>query len=288
MKLYTYITVALCAVIVALPLTRPSHIFAAESTTQNTEQTAVETVKEAISNLVSAKDEKKQTETPVRIDTLKKAIQLAINEAKDLRVKLIGLEDLSDNYETWKTGKAEKMKEMLEMLDSFKKDVSKLEADTETTDNQIKGLGEKIKDWREATYLPLSNEIQDYFLVIEEYKTVETAENRSSKIEADIIKLDKRRKNTTDLKKLLENANSEIKKSKKINDEAKDLFENTYFPKKNDALSATTTPITEGEIDTVVVPPKSVRDLVKDSSNKVRNSYKIFIEMSNLVRKLLK
>jgi len=288
MKTFNYITVALCAVIVTLPISKPSHIFAAESTTQNVQQTAVDSVKEAISNLVSAKDEKKQIETPVRIDTLKKAVSLAINEAKDLRIKLIGLEDLSDSYEAWKTQKSLDMKEMIDTLDLFKKEIAKIEKDEEITDAKIKEIGEKIKSWRETTYLPLSNEIQDYFLVIEEYKTIDTAQNRSGKIEADIIKLDKRKKNTTDLKKLLGDANSEIEAANKINDEAKTLFEDSYFPTKKEAIVTTTTPKISEEIDTVSIPKKSVRDLVKDSSNKVRNSYKIFIEMSNLVRKLLK
>lgn len=285
MKIYKYTVVALCAVIVAFPLLRPSHIFAAEGTTQDTQQTAVNTVKEAISNLVSAKDEKKQTETPVRIDTLKKALSLAISEAKELRIKLIGLEDLSTEYETWVTKKSEEMKGMIEALEIFKKDVTKLE-ENDATDEQIKELGEKIKSWRETTYLPLSTEIQDYFLIIEEYKTIETAESRSEKIGIDIVKLDKRKKNTTTLKKLLATANSEIDESKRLNDEAKTLFEEMYLPKKKERTLSTTTPsIEKEEVDT---QPKSVRDLVKDSSNKVRNSYKIFIEMSNIVRKLLK
>lgn len=286
MKTYRYIIVALCAVIVALPLSRPSHIFAAEGTTQDTQQTAVNTVKEAISNLVSAKDEKKQTETPVRIDTLKKAVLLAISEAKELRVKLIGLEDLSTEYETWATKKSEDMKGMIDTLETFKKDIAKLEEDETTTDEQIKGLGEKIKTWREITYLPLSTEIQDYFLIIEEYKTIETAESRSEKIGIDVTKLEKRKKNTVALKKLLTTADSEIDEAKKINDEAKALFEKTYLPKENEIIISTTTPVIEK--DEVKTQPKSVRDLVKDSSNKVRNSYKIFIEMSNIVRKLLK
>ena len=286
MKTYKYTVVALCAVIVAFPLSRPSHIFAAEGTTQDTQQTAVNTVKEAISNLVSAKDEKKQTETPVRIDTLKKALSLAISEAKELRIKLIGLEDLSTEYETWATKKSEDMKGMIDALEIFKKDVTKLEESDATTDEQIKELGEKIKSWRETTYLPLSTEIQDYFLIIEEYKTIETAESRSEKIGIDIVKLDKRKKNTTTLKKLLATANSEIDESKRLNNEAKTLFEEMYLPKKKETTLSTTTPIIEKEeVDT---QPKSVRDLVKDSSNKVRNSYKIFIEMSNIVRKLLK
>ncbi|MFA5870370.1 MAG: hypothetical protein WC842_00560 [Candidatus Paceibacterota bacterium] len=297
MKIYRHIIVALCAVTVILPPFGPSHIFAAEGTTQNTQQNIVETVKEAISDLVSAKDEKKQTETPIRFDTLKKAVSLAIDEAKNLRIKLIGLEDLSSDYEAWGIKKMESMKDMIETLDAFKKELGEIEKSEEITDGQIKELGERIKSWREKTYLPLSNEIQDYFLITEEYKTIEVAENRSSKIEVDIIKLDKRKKNTTNLKKLLENANTEIGVAKKINNEAKALFEDIYFPKKEvvatstmlatpEEMSTTTTVITE-ETDAVTIQPKSVRDLVKDSSNKIRGSYKIFIEMSNLVRKLL-
>jgi|GEM_PF-1357920 len=298
MKICKYIIVALCAVSMTLPSLGSSRVFAAESTTQNSQQNMVETVKEAINDLVSAKDEKRQTETPIRLDTLKKAVSLAIDEAKDLRVKLIGLDNLSSDYETWKIKKSDEMKNMIETLDVFKEKHEEIEKSEEITDEQIKKLGEEIKNWRKEIYLPLSNEIQNYFLTVEEDKTIEVAENRSNKIEADVTKLEKRKKNTAALKKLLEKADTEITTAKKINKEAKALFEDLYFPKPIPSTTSTitivdkkieaTSTIIETDEGAVIIQPKSVRDLVKDSSDKVRSSYKIFIEMSNLVRKLLK
>ena len=302
MHIRTFLTIALCGIVLVLPT--PSYVYA-ESTTPDTTQTTVDTVKEAITNLVSAKDEKKQTETLARIDTLKKAVQLAINEAKDLRVKLIDLEHLSKEYEIWRTKKVDDIKKMIDTLESFKKEVGTLEETSDATDSDIKKLGEKIKEWRETTYLPISNEIQDYLLVSEEYKTIETAQNRSKKIEADIIKLEKKKKNIATLKKLLGDANKEISDAKKINDEAHTLFERTYIIEekalRNDASStpikieketdtniASTTEVENKEADTTKTKPISVKDLVEDSSNNINNAYKIFLKMSVMVRGLLK
>jgi len=285
MKIKTYTRVTLCAVIMAFPFFGSSHVFAAEGTTQN----AVDTVKAAINDLVSAKDDKKPTEAPLRIDTLKKAVTLAIDEAKDMRLKLLGLEDLSEEYEMWRDARASTSKEMIDVLDAFKKELATIEKSDGDTDEQVKTLGMKIKSWREDEYLPFSDEIHDYFFIVEEYKTIDTAKSRSEKIEADVIKLEKKRKKTDDLKKLLEKANNVIGESVSLNNQASELFEKTYFLKKEaEQTVSSTTQAIEQETNLTIAPPKSIRDLVKDSSNKVRDSYKIFIEMSNLVRRLLK
>lgn len=288
MNIKKYIRVTLCAVIMAFPFIGSSHVFAAESTTQNV-QNAVESVKAAISDLITAKDEKKTTEAPLRIDTLKKAVTLAIDEAKDLRLKLLALEDLSKEYDSWRDAKASTSKAMIDTLDGFKKEISAIEKSDENTDDQVKALGTKIKNWRETEYLPFSDEVRDYLLVSDEYKTIETAKIRSEKIAADIAKLDKKKKKTDDLKKLLGKANDLIVDAVSSNNQASELFEKTYFPKKEaEQLASSTLQAVEQEPNSPIAPPKSIRDLVNDSSNKVRSSYKVFIEMSNLVRGLLK
>lgn len=289
MKITQYIKVMLCAAIVTLPLLGPSHIFAAEGTTQN----AVDSVKEAISNLVSAKDEKKSTEAPLRIDTLKKAVSLATDEAKDLRLKLLALDDLSGDYKLWKEAKASSSKKMVDALEGFEKEILIIEKSDLDIDEQVKVLGKKIKEWREYVYLPFATEVQDYFFVIEEDKTIETTKSRYEKIRLDIVKLEKNKKKVNDLKNLLAKANESIDESVLLNKQAKELFEYTYFPKKDVEIlsietSSTTQATIQEHVEENVAPPKSIRDLVKDSSNKVRDSYKIFIEMSGLVRRLPK
>jgi len=291
MKIQTYIKVVLCAAIVASPVFGSSHIFAAENTTPITgAQSAVETVKEAINDLITAKDEKKQIEAPLRIDTLKKAVSLATDEAKNLRVKLLTLDDLTKEYKAWRNNMASSSKEMVANLEGFKKEINDLEKNQTTSDEEIKNLGNKIKEWRENIYLPFATEVQDYFFIVEENKTLDTAQNRSEKIAADIIRLEKNKKKVNDLKDLLEKADKTIEEAVSLNKDAKALFEDTYFPKPDTEtiVSSTTQATIQEQVEEVVAPPKSIRDLVKDSSNKVRDSYKIFIEMSGLVRRLLK
>src|SRR5439155_547293 len=101
--------------------------------------------------------------------------------------------------------------------------------------------------------------------------------------------------------------------SSDLNSSAEDLFRETYLnppvtiPTSTTNASGTSSSATSsnifssssinhednssstaaGTIKTSPIIPLSIRDLVKDSLTKVRGAYQIFIEMSNLVRKLL-
>jgi len=125
------------------------------------------------------------------------------------------------------------------------------------------------------------------------------------------------------LRELLDSAGEQIDESVVINLNAQDLFFNRYIlittsTEESEEPSATssqtsTTTIDDLEEDQTANPPQeildeqtdatstevdatsteplpsplSIKDLVKDSLAKVKGAYQIFIEMSNLVRKLL-
>lgn len=289
-----------------------SHSVSAETTEptgSSTVQKALETVKETIDNLVTAKDEQKST-VALRISALKKAVALSLEEAKSTRVKLLALDDLSDEYETWRDAKVVSIKSAIDYFDTKRGEVSTLEKSDEINESVVRSFAENFKIWRDTYYIPVMGEVQNYFLISEETKSITTAEKRLKKVSNDVATLDKKAKKTDDLKKLLTQAETLISDSKDLNTRAESQFKSLYLPKPKEAPSpevkalkkeevaefkkdiestdATVAPSTETNVSAAPYTPPSIRDLVTDSSQKVKDSYKVFIEMSNLVRRLLK
>lgn len=284
--------------LIAITTAMPSFAFAQSLGIQK----ALESAKETIDNLVSAKDGKQPDELSLRIQTLKQAIGLSIEEAKDAKAKLEGLDKdmLSDNEAVWRTTKLKDVESALNYFEIQKSDVEDNSKDISAT--EAKNIAENFKTWRDENYLPSLNEVRDYFLVDQQEKTIETAKTRWQKIDEDIKKLEKAKvKNIASARKLLKNANALIADSDTINTSAHKLFFDTFI---NISTSTATSSLSgdikldnkiNGDKDATSTAsgketpqPKSIRDLVKDSSIKIRDAYKIFIDMSSLVRRLLK
>ncbi len=266
-------------------------------------QKALESVKETIDNLVSAKDSKQSDELSLRIQTLKRAIGLSIEEARDARAKLDGLDKdtLGENEVVWRDAKLKEMESALSYFETRKSDVEDNSKDITAT--EAKNIAENFKTWRDENYLHTLNEVRDYFFVGQQEKTIDTARARWQKIDEDIKKLEKAKvRNIILARKLLKNANTLITDSNAINEKAHTLFFTTFI---NISTSTATSSASEdikldnkmnrdnkdatSTVSDVAAPsPQSIRDLVKDSSLKIRDAYKIFIDMSSLVRRLLK
>ena len=287
--------------LITVGMATPSFAFAQSSGVQK----ALESAKETIDNLVSAKDGKQPDELSLRIQTLKRAIGLSIEEAKDTQAKLDGLDKdtLSDNEVVWRDAKLKDIESALNYFETRKSDVEDNSKDITTA--EAKNIAESFKTWRDENYLPTLNEVRDYFFVDQQEKTIETARSRAQKIDEDIKRLEKAKiKNIASARKLLKNANTLITDSDTINGRAHALFFATFInigtSTATSSASADTKKETKLENKTLgdkdatstmsgaEPQPKSIRDLVKDSSLKIRDAYKVFIDMSSLVRRLLK
>lgn len=295
----TKITLALLTLL-ALNAATPSFAFAESSSVQK----ALESAKETIGNLVTAKDDKQPDELSLRIQTLTQAIDLSIEEAKDARSNLEELDEkkISENEVAWRDAKLKDITSALNYFETQKSDVKDNRANI--TAAEAKNIAENFKAWRDENYLPSLNEVRDYFLVDQQEKTIETAKTRWQKIDEDVKKLERARvKNIASARKLLKSASALIANSDAINEKARDAFFATFINvststatstaetkkdlkfdiKNNGDKEATSTMRGEAE-----PTPPSIRDLVKDSSLKIRDAYKVFIDMSSLVRRLLK
>jgi len=113
MKRYVSITLLVAFAMSASPALR------AHAQSQGV-QKAFESVKESLDNLVTAKDDRQPMELSLRIETLRKVLDLSLAEAKDTRVKLLELESLKGNEEVWRDTSADTMKDALDYLQSQK------------------------------------------------------------------------------------------------------------------------------------------------------------------------
>jgi len=291
-----------------------SFVFADNQNNQtSTIEKALETVKTQVSDLVGAKDENKPDELATRIETFKKVINFSITEAKDLKIKLLDFNfKVDDELLNWQKKMTDKLNEALVYYDDQNQALDGNEKNITLDDIKIKA--QKFKEWRETNYLPISEEINDFLLIKQEKAAIQTTKKRYQKISEDVQKLKSsgwlmKIKGLSELPKLLTEADAVIKESDKINNEAEKLFREKYIvvkkdvrllPLSQDENIASTTPkispnnnASSAVIQKTEVPPEqtpilSIKDMVKTSLTKIKDAYRIFIEMSNLVRKLLK
>lgn len=278
----------------AIIYTTPS-ISYAES---NTAQKALENVKESVEMLIEAKDQNEANELTLRIETFKKVIDFSIAEAKDLKIKLLAMdEELPTSTVFWRESAINRLNDAINYYDDEKENIEKME---DISVEDIKSIAGQFKKWREETYIPLQNEINDFFFIEQEQNAIETANNRLKKVGDDITKLKKAKiKNISKLEEMFKKAEKTLKESAEFHNKAEKMFGNQYiYPilyTNQNATSSTSTvveKITQSATSTPATSTSqystsSIKDFGKQSFEKIKDAYKIFIEMSNLVRKLL-
>lgn len=262
----------------------------------DTTKKALESVKESVTTLINAKDEENPNDIVFRIETFKKVIDFSIAEAKDLKIKLFGIDAKKVGTSTiaWKNRMMKNIDEALEYYDSEKNFIKEGEAFLVVA--EVKTRAESFKEWRESKYIPTADEINNYFLIGQQKQALETTKNRAEKIRLDIEKLKKAKIKTSGLEKLFSKVDPMIKDAQELNDKADLIFYKTKILQqplkeevKNEMIANeiinTATSTTTDEIEKN--PELSIKDLVKESFTKVKNIYQIFIDMSSVVRKLL-
>lgn len=287
-----------------------------------TTQKALENVREGVSTLAETKDGSALDNTGLKIETFKKVVDLALSEVKDLKTKFLSVENIesSSSLALWQEHTAQNLNTIIVFYTKQKEEIETTEQTLDT--DSVKLMAERFKEWRENEYLPQETQVRDFLLIEQENKAINTAEKRLEKIGNDLARLQKAKiKNFSSIQKLFEKAANAIKTARVSNSEAENAFFERYVspllirsatsspvqqPQEETTTSTTTvtmtiTTTTMAEttiVSTSSVPSEtsstptffqpSIRDLVKDSLSKIKEAYQIFIEMSNLVRKLLR
>lgn len=267
-------------------------------------QKALDETKESLENLVTAKDENSPFDVAARIQTLKKVVDLAISEAKDLKINLLALDKIEDEaLREWRGNTIEKINGVIDHYEKQKKFIADNESNLNLAD--VKNLASAFKEWREKNYIDISNTVQDLLLIQGERKILNIAQSRWKKISNDLDKLSALGiSGVGELRKMLANAGQLIEEGVSLNRKAEELFFETNIAPEakskeepvststatSTATSTTPLPDESGEGVESTPPPEvagQVRNLVGSSLENIRGAYQIFIEMSSLVRKLL-
>lgn len=256
-------------------------------------QKALENAKAYIDDLVTAKDDNTTNALALRIETFRQVLDLSSAETKDLEFKLLTI-DKDERFETWKQNALSGLAYALAYYDS-ERDL--LSGEGSIDSEKITSIAKDFKEWRESTYLPLVSQIQNFVLLKQEIKAIQVAEKRLQKVNENLVALGFN-PDGKDFSKYILKAKTSIGEASKLNKEAEDLFvslhvalsADTATSSPNEAtLSATSTHGTNAtSTPPSPSPATSIKDLIKSSLDKIRDAYQSFLDVSGLVRKLLK
>lgn len=215
-------------------------------------------VKESIRNLVIAKDRENagQEELNLKRETLNKVLKLSYLETEWLKENLGRLKNLTEEEQ-----KISQLKETLsQFLVFFQKEKQSLDKNFNLSVEQIEEKARFLKNWRTEIYLPIFQEATNFLLLHKTKAALFIAEQRIFRISKDI--------------EILENINFiKIEKIKALFEEAKN-----YLSQSQELIRKAK------KIETSF----SARNLLlRESVNKIKQTYQVFIEMANLVKRFI-
>lgn len=272
-------------------------------------QNALKNVQEGVDELTNVKNENSRESFNSRVETFKEVLNLSLSEMENIKLRLLSLDNLTKKGLALREETISWFDEVLKFYNSQKQDLKKLENDENATINDIKNLAQKFKEWREINYLPKIDKIYNFILINLEKEAVQMAQNRFQKISRSLNQLKENNvKNLDGVFELLDKAKKLIQEGNELNQKSEDLFWQFLIPSLIEENSSTS-PTSSGEISSTEInslsstssnssssattteeinpQPLSIKDLTKESLNKIKEAYQIFIEISNLVRKLL-
>ncbi len=280
-------------------------------------QKAIENVKESIGDLVGAKDEKTSDELGLRIGTFRKVLELSAAETKEFKISLLAIEtQKNEDLLRWKEMMLETLKNAADHFESELEWLS--ENEKSLTIEGIKKEGENFKKWRDESYLSSVDQIQEFLLLEQELVAIKIAQKRLQKVTEEVKKILKSKGSTKkgkELARLLALVDKTVTESADLNKAGQKLFFSDHVfplipistptPTSTPPIATTTPPMepllpivittstaTSTASSTPALPPEpappTVKELVIASLSKIRDSYQIFIDMSALVRDLIK
>ncbi|MBI4122068.1 MAG: hypothetical protein HY461_01930 [Parcubacteria group bacterium] len=291
----------LLAGVVAAALLLPLAVFAVDTNPSDQQkEEAVKNVDTKLEEFLKVKDdatipeaEKEERTAALRKEILEGVLILSVKEADDVQAQLESLSNLSDEEKKW--------------LDAFLKDLEGYRTQyDETAKTVADGVSRDdihaFKAWRDTVYTPRVNTIVNFALVIQERTILRVAHERQKKIATDITKLERSGHLTAeqfrDLSAALEDAGTELDEAQKIAERARALLAReleilTAETASSTAAIATSTAAAviplEGATSTsaTTTPQETTSGAVQTSLAKIKGAYKIFLEMSQEVKRIL-
>lgn len=239
-------------------------------------------VQEGTKDLIDAKDQENLT-LSLCLEIFGKVLDLSIKEAKDIIEQLNALKNLKEQETDLRDQLLKKFNGFLQFYVEQKEKLNQPKGVDLTT---IKKLAQDFKDWRENIYRPAFETATDFLLINQQKAVLEMTEMRYQKISLDINKLKNTNLKGIDvLEKYLDQAANLIKDAKDLwiaASTATSTATSTIISTSTSTIASTSTPAVAED------QPLSIKNLIGESLNKIKETYRIFIEMSNFVEKLLK
>jgi len=282
-------------------------------------QSAFQNVVESVDQLLTIKDselsdeEKTLLDIEVRKTALSRILDLSILEANDLKNKLKKL-NMKDAPLSSVLDYSEIRDNFLNRLNGF---LAYYDLTQETLNGsldleKIKNLAVDFKAWRETEYNPEVKKIMDFVLVFQIKASIKGSDRRLEKITVDLKKLESLKiMDVAKLRPPLEEATTAINMAREANSAAnKLLLANLSGLYTAATSSATTTPsltqegitatstldtqtvlgitatstATTTQTDLVAAEETTIQMLIEEGLAKIKEAYKKFIEISNLVK----
>lgn len=267
-------------------------------------QEGLQGVKDSAVDLINVKNEqnlsaaeKEKEEFNLRLEVLRRVIALAEQETASITNQLKNAEDSTEKVFA---GQREQLLKQFESFAEFyKQQKQNLENSEALTLADIKDAAQSLKEWREKNYSPIFEQATDFLLLRQQKFIGELTAKRYQKISVDLKKLKKFNANAFEkTEKMLERAAAAIDESRNLGQQAEQMFLSAYININKNATSTAsssilllTTSTSSPEIKTESQKTEnqnlSIKNLVGQSLNKIKETYRIFIEMSDSVKKLL-
>ena len=288
-------------------------------------QKAVEEVETSVDGLVTARDENIVNDLALRIDAFKKVIDLSLAEAKDLQIRALLIEKDPKDMALWREKTIIKIEDAVRYFELLKKkgvahlkDVGGVKTEAENfrlwreehyvpvleAMNNYSSLkkGREIlaiaKDRSQKIAKDLVKTGKVKSLVLDLQKKLAKANEFIADGEDDLASAEEMFQNTyilpltvtsTEVLKLLLATTSLPMPTSTLTalSSASSVPLAREATTTTPAITTTTTSIATSSPEIAPAPPLSIKDLVKTSFAGVKDAYRIFIEMSGLVRKSL-
>ena len=209
-------------------------------------------VQAAVQSLVSAKDTGNTNDVALRVTAFEQVLSLSQNEAQDYELKLVNVQS-GKEYDTWKNTALNGLSQALAYYDSENQLVN---GTSTITSEDIKQIASDFETWREGTYLPLVNQIQDFLLVNQEAAAVKVAAVRYDKIVSDLQGLGVAAiTRSKTIAGSLSDASSSIVAAGRLNDQADKLFVSLYVAPTSTAANEAASSSNDSASTTITVAP---------------------------------
>lgn len=249
-----------------------------------------------------------QDDFETRRTVLIKVFELSKSEILDLQLRLSTIERPTDSeFALVYDALTRALEDHLDLIESR---VKELGSSYMTLDG-VRVTADNFKKWRETVYNPGTQELFDFLILEQGNSILSIVESRYEKVAADVARLtvSATEERAAALQAMLNDAHARIENAKLLRDQARSLFLNNFkarhaeltykFGKLGDKQVAdiaasvmaspaeVVAPILEKPktvLDTLDLTKETVQTLMKRAVDEIAETYKIFLQMRELVR----